>query len=107
MDGAGAPPPIPQQMLGLVEARVREEVLYREALALGLDKGDAIVRRQPARKMEFVTEDLSKLEDTNPGELFASERGVSSPQTPRSYSSNVHACIRLNKRCWPYFCSSL
>jgi peptidyl-prolyl cis-trans isomerase C len=67
----GLPPPSPQQMKELIEARVREEVLYREALALGLDKDDAIVRRQLARKMEFVAEDLSKLEEPQPEELRA------------------------------------
>lgn len=67
----GQPPPTPQQMRSLVEARVREEVLYREAIALGLDKDDAIVRRQLARKMEFVAEDVSKLQEPQPGELRA------------------------------------
>jgi hypothetical protein len=45
---------------------VREEVLYREALALGLDKDDTIVKRQLARKMEFLAEDVSKLEVSQP-----------------------------------------
>lgn len=67
----GMPPPIRQQMQSLVEKRVREEVLYREARALGLDKDDVIVRRQLARKMEFIAEDLSKLEEPQPGELRA------------------------------------
>ncbi|MFO1306054.1 MAG: peptidylprolyl isomerase [Burkholderiales bacterium] len=67
----GRPPPTPQQMLSMVEGRVREEVLYREALALGLDKDDAIVRRQLARKMEFVAEDLSKLTEPSPADLRA------------------------------------
>lgn len=67
----GQPPPTPQQLRALVEARVREEVLYREALALGLDKDDAIVRRQLARKMEFVAEDVSKLQEPQAAELRA------------------------------------
>jgi peptidyl-prolyl cis-trans isomerase C len=67
----GMPPPTPEQLRSLLEAKVREEVLYREALALGLDKGDAIVRRQLARKMEFVTEDLSKLQEPKPEQLHA------------------------------------
>ena len=46
-------------------------MLYREALALGLDKDDTIVRRQLARKMEFLAEDVSKLEEPKPGELRA------------------------------------
>lgn len=67
----GMPPPTPQQLQSLVEKRVREEVLYREALALGLDKDDVIVRRQLARKMEFVAEDVSKLDEPTPQELRA------------------------------------
>jgi hypothetical protein len=41
------------------------------ALALGLDKDDTIVKRQLARKMEFLAEDVSKLEEPKPGELKA------------------------------------
>ena len=67
----GRPPPTPQQMQNLIETKVREEVLYREALALGLDKDDTIVKRQLARKMEFLAEDVSKLEEPKSGELSA------------------------------------
>ena len=68
---AGRPPPSAQQMQSLIDDRVHEEVLYREALALGLDKDDTIVKRQLARKMEFLAEDVSKLEVSQPGELKA------------------------------------
>jgi peptidyl-prolyl cis-trans isomerase C len=68
---AGRAPPTDQQMQSLIDDRVREEVLYREALALGLDKDDTIVKRQLARKMEFLAEDVSKLEVPQPGELKA------------------------------------
>jgi hypothetical protein len=67
----GRPPPTPQQLQALVDVKVREEVLYREALALGLDQDDAIVKRQLARKMDFLAEDLSKLEEPKPDELRA------------------------------------
>ena len=43
---------------------MREEVLYREALALGLDKDDTIVKRRLAQKMEFLAEGASI--DSNP-----------------------------------------
>jgi peptidyl-prolyl cis-trans isomerase C len=36
----GRPAPTIEQMRNLIEAKIREEVLYREALAMGLDKGD-------------------------------------------------------------------
>jgi hypothetical protein len=68
---AGRAPPSDQQMQSLIDDRVREEVLYREALTLGLDKDDTIVKRQLARKMEFLAEDVSKLEVPQTGELKA------------------------------------
>ena len=40
----------------LVRGHVREEVLYREGLALGLDRDNPIIRRRVAQKLEFVTE---------------------------------------------------
>lgn len=60
----GRAPPTPAQMQSLIEVKVREEVLYREALALGLDKDDTIVKRRLAQKMEFLAEGASI--DSNP-----------------------------------------
>ncbi len=67
----GRPAPTPYEMRGLVELRVREEILYREALALGLDKGDTIVKRRLAQKMEFLAEDVAAVSDPASGELEA------------------------------------
>jgi len=64
-------PPTPEEMVGLVESRVREEILYREALALGLDKEDTIVKRRMAQKMEFLAEDVSDAREPTPEELAA------------------------------------
>ncbi len=65
----GRATPTPQQMAGLIEAKVREEVLFREALVLGLDKDDTIVKRRLAQKMDFVAEDLSTLAEPTTQEL--------------------------------------
>jgi peptidyl-prolyl cis-trans isomerase C len=51
--------PDEQELRGLVTAHIREEVYCREALALGLDRDDTIVRRRLAQKMEFLTDDLA------------------------------------------------
>jgi peptidyl-prolyl cis-trans isomerase C len=64
-------PPTPQEFVGLVEDRVREEVLYREALAMGLDKDDTIVRRRMAQKMEFLAEDVASAHEPTAEELKA------------------------------------
>jgi hypothetical protein len=47
------------ELQGLVEAHIREEVLYRQALTMGLDRDDTIVRRRLAQKMEFLTQDVA------------------------------------------------
>jgi peptidyl-prolyl cis-trans isomerase C len=64
-------PPSADEMRGLVQARVREEILYREALALGLDQGDSIVKRRLAQKMEFLASDMSSLPEPSPADLRA------------------------------------
>lgn len=61
--------PLPQELRGLLDARVREEVLYREALSVGLDRNDAVVRRRMVQKMELLTEDLALLADPTEDEL--------------------------------------
>jgi hypothetical protein len=51
-------PPNESEMANLLEDQVREEVFVREALALGLDKDDAVVRRRLRQKMEFLTSSI-------------------------------------------------
>src|SRR5215510_2686912 len=65
----GRPAPMPAEMQALVDGRVREEILYREALALGLDKDDTIVRRRMAQKMDFLFEDVAALREPADDEL--------------------------------------
>ncbi len=63
--------PTSRELHGLVEQQIREEVLYREALAMGLDKGDMVVRRRMAQKMEFISNDLASLAEPDDSELQA------------------------------------
>jgi peptidyl-prolyl cis-trans isomerase C len=67
----GRPPPTAEQMRNLIELRVREEVLSREAVALGLDKDDTIVKRRLAQKMEFLFEGASVDSDPSADTLKA------------------------------------
>jgi len=50
--------PTEQEMQGLIESLVREEILYREGVAIGFDQGDPIIRRRVAQKMSFVADGL-------------------------------------------------
>jgi hypothetical protein len=54
-------PPTDTELQGLVEAYIRQEVYYREALALGLDQNDTVLRRRLMQKMEFLSNDLAEL----------------------------------------------
>ncbi len=49
--------PTEPELQTLIDQAVDEEVLYREALRLGLDRDDAIVRRRLAQKLTFILED--------------------------------------------------
>jgi peptidyl-prolyl cis-trans isomerase C len=55
----------------LIERYVDDEVLYREALSLGLDRGDVIIRRRLIQSMEFLLEDTGSVEEPSLAELEA------------------------------------
>lgn len=55
-------PPTDAELDALVEQWTREEIYYREALAMGLDANDVIVRRRLVQKLTFLTEDLATAE---------------------------------------------
>ena len=61
--------PTRAELEGLVADYVREEVLYREALALGLDRDDTIIRRRLRQKMEFVSDEAAALDTPTDAEL--------------------------------------
>lgn len=52
-----ARPPTEQEMAGLIESWVREEVFYREGLSLGLDRDDPLIRRRIRQKLEVMSEE--------------------------------------------------
>ncbi len=49
-------PPTQDEMDGLIDQLIRQEVLVREALALGLDRNDEVVRQRLVQKMTFLAE---------------------------------------------------
>lgn len=64
-------PPTRQELRGLAEDYVKEEVLYREAVALGLDQDDLVIRRRMRQKMEFLNTDLVEQRAPTDAELQA------------------------------------
>ena len=51
--------PTEQELHGMIEDYIRDEVFYREGRAAGLDRDDAIIRRRVRQKMEFLANDMS------------------------------------------------
>ncbi|MEH6609204.1 MAG: peptidylprolyl isomerase [Halioglobus sp.] len=61
--------PTQNELQNLIDQQVREEVMYREALAMGLDQNDGVVRRRLAQKVEFISADLAALVEPTEAEL--------------------------------------
>jgi hypothetical protein len=70
--------PTEAELRTVVEHRVREEVLYRQALALGLEKDDSMIRQRLAQKVQFLSEDIAEVADPDDATLrrFFEERAA-------------------------------
>ena len=62
-------PPTQTELQRMIEQQVREEVLYREALAMGLGKNDIIVRKRLAQKIEFISTDIAAMAEPDEKQL--------------------------------------
>ncbi len=50
-------PPSPEELKNLVDAYIKDEVLYREGVALGLDREDPVIKRRIRQKLEVIIEE--------------------------------------------------
>lgn len=57
-------PPSEEELSSLVDGYVRSEILYREGLALGLDRDDALIKRRVRQKLDVLSEELFRREAT-------------------------------------------
>ena len=104
-------PPTREELDGMVQDAVREEILYREAMALHLDADDVIVRRHLAQKLQFVSEDTHPVPEPTQAQLRDSSRSIRKSSRPsgatvsRRYSSirsgTAVSCKRMRSVCWP------
>jgi hypothetical protein len=51
--------PTEQELQGLTDSYVRDEIFYREASAMGLDRDDSVIRRRLKQKLEIMSDDLA------------------------------------------------
>lgn len=95
-------PPTSLELEGLIREYIREEVCTREAMALGLDKDDAVIRRRLRQKLEFISDNVaSQAEPTDEqlqkfmqshAESFRGERQFSFSQVyldPQKHGENL------------------
>ena len=58
-------PPSADELRGLIDDYIHDEVFYREGKALGLDRDDIVIRRRLRQKLEFIAEDMGAAEPTD------------------------------------------
>jgi hypothetical protein len=90
--------PNPQEFQAMVEDKIKEEVLYREGLVMGLDKDDTIVKRRMAQKVQFLAEDVAAAHEPSSKELKAwFEKNTEKFAVPSRYSFR-HVYFSPDKR---------
>jgi hypothetical protein len=91
-------PPTDSEVSGLIEERVRDEIAYREAIAMGLDQGDSVIRRRLRMKMELLVEDVAGLSPPTDEDLeaYLVEHRESFHQQPQV--SFMHVYLNSDKR---------
>lgn len=86
--------PSPTEMKALRDDYVRQEVLLREGLALGLEKDDEIVRRRIAQKFQFLLEDRTTAREPTEADLqtyYAGHRGSYVIAPRRTFDQRYYA----------------
>jgi hypothetical protein len=62
-------PPTTQEFEGLLQDHIRNEIAYREGVAMGFDQGDTIIRRRMRQKLELLTDEIVALAEPTDNEL--------------------------------------
>jgi hypothetical protein len=52
-------PPSPAELKGMIDDFVLEEIYYRQAVEMGIDRDDTVIRRRLRQKFEFLTDDMA------------------------------------------------
>lgn len=78
-------PPTEIEMEGMINQRVEETILFREAVKIGLNKNDNIIRQRLAQKLEFLSNDLVKPDSATAEEVHAYfEQNIKTYTTPEN-----------------------
>jgi hypothetical protein len=64
-------PPTATELQGLIDTYIHDEVMYREGLAMGLDKDDAVIKRRVRQKLDVISEEIGNQKAPSDAELNA------------------------------------
>ncbi len=87
-------PPTREELQGLIDDFVLEEIYYRQAVAMGIDRDDTIIRRRLRQKFEFLTDDVSA--SIQPTDEELSEYLAAHPETFRRDSTYTFRQVYIN-----------
>jgi hypothetical protein len=62
-------PPTPQEFQGLLRDYLRQEIAYREAVKMGLEQNDIIIRRRMRQKLELLTDEIVSFSEPGDSDL--------------------------------------
>jgi len=64
-------PPTAKELKGLIDDFILEEIYYRQAVSMGIDRDDTVIRRRLRQKFEFLTDDMAAARSPTDDELAA------------------------------------
>ncbi|NKB34882.1 MAG: peptidyl-prolyl cis-trans isomerase [Pseudomonadales bacterium] len=90
--------PTQNELDALVQDYIREEIMYREALVMGLDRDDPLIRRRMQQKLQFLTDDIATLNEPTETELRAFlDENADQFRSPARFSLQ-HVYFNANER---------
>ena len=91
-------PPTEEELAGLISDYVRTQVLYREAMAMGLEDGDVVIERRLAQRLQLLIQGLIKPEEPSEDELRAWFEENEKEFTQPDLYSLIHLYFSPDKR---------
>ena len=90
--------PTPEESAGLIREHIRETVMYREALSMGLDTNDTIIRRRLSQKLGFLVEDLLQVPPPTEEQLLSYRQAHADRYTQPALVTFTHVFIDPDRR---------
>ncbi len=90
--------PTPEERARLIREHIRETVMYREALSMGLDANDTIIRRRLSQKLGFLVEDLLQVQPPTDEQLLSYRQAHADRYTQPALVTFTHVFVDPDRR---------